>query len=293
MGNLIEGNIPYVSRSCINNGITRMCGNINLLNPKNTITIHAEWKQNYCAFFQDEDYVTDGMVAFLSSENLNKYNGLFIATLLSKLQYDGTGLMKSLNNLLIELPATNDGEPDWVYMENKVRELENKVRRKLYTSLPKLKPITTLNWREYKVGQVLQRVKIKSISPKIKLFTNGHVNVIGNTSINNGVIKRISISDIKYIHKSNCLSYGAKGGKFFYQKESWVSTDHVHMFVAEELNEYNQIFICTVLNKIIESKGGWSSSLESDIVDEIVKLPSTNDGEPDWVYMEKYIKNEI
>lgn len=73
----------------------------------------------------------------------------------------------------------------------------------------------------------------------------------------------------------------------------WASTDHVHMFASKKLNAYNSLFLCTILNKIIETKGGWSSSLESNIINESIKLPITKNNQPDWEYMEKYIKSTI
>lgn len=147
-------------------------------------------------------------------------------------------------------------------------------------------------WKDFKIGDVLKRKKIKSISSKIRKFGLGETCVIGNSSLNNGIVKMLDIDDQKYIHQPNSLSYGAKGGKFFYQFTPWASTDHVHMFISTKLNIHNQIFICTILNKIVEIKGGWNASLESNIVNEIIKLPATNDS-PDWEYMERYIKNKI
>ena len=293
ISNLIEGEIPYVSRSSINNGITRFCGNKDYINPKNTITIHAEWKENYCAFYQEEDYVTDGMIAFLSCEELNKYNGLFITTILSKTKYSGDGLKKSLNDLSIKLPVLYDGRPNWEYMSNEIKQLENEIKQSLYNIIPKLNDINTTTWKEFKVSAILKREKIKSISSKIKKFDMGKVCVIGNSSLNNGIVKMLDIRDYNYIHKSNTLSYGAKGGKFFYQLYPWASTDHVHMFASKKLNAYNSLFLCTILNKIIETKGGWSSSLESNIINESIKLPITKNNQPDWEYMEKYIKSTI
>lgn len=145
-------------------------------------------------------------------------------------------------------------------------------------------------WRLFKVGEVLGRNKIPSISKELRKFKNGNGNVIGNSQLNNGIIYNLEINDSKYIHSENSLSYGAKGGKFFYQKNKWASTDHVHMFVSNKLNENNQLFICTIMNKLISIKGGWCSSLESNIIDEYIKLPIDKDGAPDWKYMEDYIK---
>lgn len=148
-------------------------------------------------------------------------------------------------------------------------------------------------WRKFKVGEVLQRIPIKSVSKVLCEMNLGKTKVIGNSSLNNGVIDYVDISGeyMKYVHRGNVLSYGAKGGKFFYQKDQWVSTDHVHMFFNENLNEQNQLFICTILNKLLEIKGGWCSSLESNIVNEKILLPVDQTGNPDWDFMDKYIKS--
>lgn len=150
------------------------------------------------------------------------------------------------------------------------------------------------NWKEGKVSDILERIKgLKSISNRIRTFFEGNMPVITNTALNNGIGKLLNINDKKFIHDGNCLSYGAKGGKFFYQKYPWASTDHVHMFINKNLNEWNQMFICTLLNKIIEIKGGWGTSLESNILNETIMYPVNKYGLPDWEYMEKYIKNKL
>lgn len=146
------------------------------------------------------------------------------------------------------------------------------------------------NWKPFKIDDVIKREKIKSISKILQDLPSGNINVVGNSSMNNGVIAKININDKKYIHRKNTLSYGAKGGKFFWQETDWVSTDHVHLFSSPFLNKNNQLFICTILNKLIDIKGGWSSSLESNIVNEIIYLPTNSIGDPDWEYMENYIK---
>lgn len=161
---------------------------------------------------------------------------------------------------------------------------------KLLDSLFEKEKIDTTNWKEFKIGDILNRVKIKSISKIIRNFNEGNINIVGNSLSNNGIIKSLNINQNIYIHSGNSISYGAKGGGFFYQKNEWASTDHVHMFVNENLNEYNSLFLCTIINKIIFSKGGWSSSLESNIIYEKIKLPVKSDGSPNWEYMEEYIK---
>lgn len=146
-------------------------------------------------------------------------------------------------------------------------------------------------WKKFKLNEILKREKIKSISIDKRKFNNGPINVVGNSRINNGIIDKLEINDDKYIHIGNVLSYGAKGGYFFYQKYVWASTDHVHMFVCEKLNENIGLFICSIINKLIDKKGGWSSSLESSILNENILLPIDENGNPNWKYMEDYIKS--
>lgn len=145
-------------------------------------------------------------------------------------------------------------------------------------------------WKKFKVKDVLTREPIKSISSILKSQKSGDINVVGNSSLNNGVINKISLNDKSYLQKKNTLSYGAKGGKFFWQKEEWVSTDHVHQFSSPSLNENNQLFLCTILNYLLSIKGGWSSSLESNIVDEDIYLPVNEEENPDWKFMDEYIQ---
>ena len=65
------------------------------------------------------------------------------------------------------------------------------------------------------------------------------------------------------------------------------------MFTSQHLNKWNQLFLCTILNKIIEVKGGWNASLESNVINEIIKLLVNGQRKPDWNCMENYIRNKI
>lgn len=65
------------------------------------------------------------------------------------------------------------------------------------------------------------------------------------------------------------------------------------MFTSPHLNKWNKLFLYTILNKIIEVKGNWNASLESNVINEIIKLLVNGQGKPDWNYMENYIRNKI
>ena len=114
--------------------------------------------------------------------------------------------------------------------------------------------------------------------------------MVGNSAFNNGVIKKITIDDQTYIQPGGCLSYGAKGGKFFWQQKPWVATDHVHCFTSPFLTATNQVFLCTILNQLLALKGGWSSSLEANIIEEEIALVVDQSGAIDWKFMEHFVE---
>ncbi len=295
ISNLIEGQIPYVSRSSVNNGITRLCGNKDYINPKNTITIHAEWKENYCAFYQEEDYVTDGMIAFLSCEELNKYNGLFITTILSKTKYSGKGLKESLNDLSINLPVLYDGQPDWEYMsneikqlENEIKQLENEIKQSLYNAIPKLNEINTTTWKEFKVSDLFVNKKNKRYSKIFK--TIGATPFVSSTSVNNGIVKYVDLEP-NQLNAITVSTNGACFDCFWHDYDFCASTDVEILYPRFNITTNIALFICTCLAKW-KGKYSYKNKPKNGIVwKTFIKLPIKN-SQPDWEYMEKYMKNK-
>ena len=60
--NLVEGNIPYVTRTVSDNGYMGTCGNTDKVNKGNCITIGAE---TGVAFYQPVDFVAGNKVYIL------------------------------------------------------------------------------------------------------------------------------------------------------------------------------------------------------------------------------------
>lgn len=80
-------------------------------------------------FYQEDDFATGDHIIVCRSKKLNKYNALFLKTILDKERYKysyGRAFkMESLKNTNILLPAilvNKYYEPDWEYMENFIKE---------------------------------------------------------------------------------------------------------------------------------------------------------------------------
>lgn len=126
-----SGTIPYISRSAKNNGLSDFVSLFDIrknedyeLNKKNCITIGAE---GVYAFYQDEDFITGVKVYTLSNPKLNKYNAMFLITMLNiidyKYSYGRARTKNRIENEEILLPKNIDGNVDWDYMENYIKSL--------------------------------------------------------------------------------------------------------------------------------------------------------------------------
>lgn len=126
---LIEGSTNYVARAKNNNGVTKKCGN-EVKYQKNTITIHNEWSKKWVAFFQTDDYVTDGMIYVLTPKfEISEEIGLFIVTLLNNTYanlIDGSK-ENSIKEIQIFLPH-NENKPDWTCITEYMKNLKKNIK---------------------------------------------------------------------------------------------------------------------------------------------------------------------
>ena len=119
-------------------------------------------------FYQDEKFysVSHGRVNILIPKfDLNQQIGLFIATLLNKEQYRfsyGRAVYNSFaENIIIKLPANDNGEPDWNFMTNFIDELQSRERESgssLKDSLKTNNNKTSFSiekWKDFKFGDLL------------------------------------------------------------------------------------------------------------------------------------------
>ena len=68
--------------------------------------------------------ITDIVAGY--NDHINQYNGLFIATVLclERPKYSfGRKWKTHLKDTIINLPASEDGTPDWLFMENYMKSL--------------------------------------------------------------------------------------------------------------------------------------------------------------------------
>ncbi|HGO5824488.1 TPA: N-6 DNA methylase [Mannheimia haemolytica] len=134
---LLEGNeIPYIAAKKDSNGFQMMCErNDDFISKGNAIVFIqiGEGSAGYSLYQDDEFIGMNGKIACGYNENLDKYNGLFISTVLDLERYRYSFGRSWSGNRLYEtkilLPAklnkkTAEYEPDWKLMTRYIRSLD-------------------------------------------------------------------------------------------------------------------------------------------------------------------------
>ena len=95
-------------------------------------------------------------------------------------------------------------------------------------------------------------------------------------------------------HKGNTIGVNRNGSvaEAFYQSQPFCSTEDVHVFTPKfKLNPYIALFLTTLIRQE-KYRFGYGRKWGIDRMKKsIIKLPVTATGEPDWAFMEQYIKS--
>lgn len=141
----------------------------------------------------------------------------------------------------------------------------------------------------------LEAGKINNASSLKKADLAG-IEYIGATNRNNGCLFFVERDDIscQKVQKGNCIGFIKDGdgsaGYAIYKQEDFVSTVNVIYGYADWLNKYTGLFFVTAQN-LIKNKysHGYKRNYEHLKGDKVM-LPVNENGEPDYNFMEAYIK---
>lgn len=120
---VVEGNIPFITAKVGNNGLNRFIGN-GILFHGNRITIE---KIRLSAYYQPIGFYCSHDVSVIWNKHINKYNALFITTMImrnsDKYSYGRQAQLNVVKREYIMLPVTDDGQPDYVFMEQFIKDM--------------------------------------------------------------------------------------------------------------------------------------------------------------------------
>ena len=129
----VSGTVPYVSSSAINNGVDAFIGNTGRVRKcGNCITIANSGSVGK-TFFHDYEFIASDHVTILKSSYMNKYSYLFVATIAQELQkkysFNREINETRINREKIMLPVNDRGTPDYEFMEEYMKAIEQEMLR--------------------------------------------------------------------------------------------------------------------------------------------------------------------
>lgn len=293
---LADGNINYITRSAIDNGFSGTCGNEDHKNKGNCITIGAE---GFVAFWQSDDFVAGNKVYALRHPNMNEINGLFVCSALNALSdrysFADARVLDKIKVEIIKLPATSDGQPDWDYMESymkAVMEESEKSLEKLRKADDTKHLIDVSGWGKFRVGDLFDVSRPSSRSSQN--YNEGDMPFVASGNFNNGVTAYLQPKDDNDYDEGGCITVSAVDGYAFYQKDRFLGRggagSSIMMLRNYNLNELNGKYICTLIRKACSDWEYSNMGNKNKLTDTIIRLPITSTGEPDWQYMEDYMR---
>lgn len=298
----ISGDVAYISSTKNNNGIfsyvnppAKTKKGKKLIVYNNCLTLSNSGSVCYL-FYHNYDFVASDHVTVIWIKNrpLTLKIALYLKTIFEKIKYKHNFGREISNNRLrkekIKLPVDKYNNPDWQYMENYIKNLKSQIKFKpIYTkNNNNLKQIDMSKWGEFSFIDERLWTEIKRGERFVeKDRISGDIEYYSASQKNNSLTDRISNP---LFVKTNCIVYNTFAFAF-YVEGTFTASDEIQCFHNPKLNKYNALFITTIMNKSRYKYQFGRKAFLNKLSTETIKLPITQEGLPDWQYMENYIKS--
>lgn len=302
---LPNGDYPLISAKKIKNGVDTFV-NTQKVNDKHAITWNKQGDGGAgLSFYQPMNFANKSTVFVLRPKlELTKYHMLFIVSLLNKyygIFNHGYGLTKTrFKELTIQLPVSENDEPDWKLIGEYMLEIENNKLKKYLNYLEKrknqlkskiLEPLESKNWEQFYIGDLFKISSGKRLTQADMI--QGDTPFIGATSLNNGITNYVS--NINDSLDSNVLGVNYNGSvvESFYHPYSCLFTDDVKRFHLKDYpdNKHVLLFFKTIILKQKEKYMYGYKFNAKRMKRQSILIPINIEGKPDYEYMEQYMIN--
>ena len=315
----VQGDLPFVTAGEADTGVSAFIGNKVDVFAANTITIDMFGSAKY----RDYQYGADDHVAVVHTENLPKHAVCFIASAIHKVanagefHYGRNFYAKDAKDLMVSLPSSRTGEPDYEFMEKFIAELkalriaELKALRiaelKAYLTTTGLKDYTltteeeqiikdfeigNVEWGEFDVTKVFEVCNAGNILANEIVEGSGSTPYLCASRENNAVSSYISYRE-ELITEGNCIFIGGKTFVVTYQECDFFSNDShnltLRLYDSEHRTKLKQLYLATCVTKSLGHKYSWGDSVSNrKIQKDKILLPCIH-GQVDFSKMETFI----
>ncbi len=150
-------------------------------------------------------------------------------------------------------------------------------------------PFDTTSWQSFKLSDLFDISGTKTTKlDELESYGSGKYPYVTTQATNNGVAGFYNY----FTEKGNVLVIdSAVAGFCSYQAFNFSASDHVEKLTPKfRLNSYIGAYLATIINKERYRYSYGRKFNQTKIRNTVIKLPVDKNGNPDWDYMEKYIK---
>ena len=302
------GNVPYVTRTDVTNGIDMfICEQSSKykVDEGNVITIGLDTQT---VFYQPMSFYTGQNIQVIRHQQLDRYNAQFLIVAIKKLvkkfswgSYGAT--LTRLRKSKIYLPVNRDGEIDFQFMSSFMKQIEHDIlgttlavfKDRIGDNALKQRNLGGVNWADFYIRDVFLHMEVgksKGLNHLVK--SDGGISYLGATNQNNGVLCFVKSVD-SLVQKGNCIAFIRNGegsmGYSVYKSEDFIATSDMTLAYSEYLNKYTGMFITTIADRVRGKYNFGYKRSATRLAKEVLSLPVTPEGLPDWDFMEQYMRN--
>lgn len=292
-----DDGINYITRSKFNNGLKARVVRLDKfkVNPAGTISFGAE---NADFFYQTEPYITGNKMYYIDTTALSERACRFLksileATFTANYSFSDGMIPARIYDECIKLPTTPNGAPDWAYMESYMANLETRVAESLSllqaAKDAEKKKVDTREWGSFALGTLFNIVKGKRLT-KAEM-KSGKIPFIGSSALNNGCTAMIGNDKNQHPVNTITVCYNGSVGETFYQDQPYIALDDVNVLYPKfTMNRQIALFIVPLI-KGVSSRYDYIDKWKKEAMEaDKIYLPIDKNGDPDWDYMEEYMK---
>lgn len=293
----VENSVNFVARTAENNGVSSRVVTIDGVIPQKAGLISVAGGGSVLStFLQSEPFYSGRDLYTLEAKNdISDEAKIFVITVIEQNKYRysyGRQANKTLPDLELKLPVTKEHKPDWQFMEDFIKSLHHKP----LTTKNKVGQAAELNvtgWKEFRVGDLFDIHPTKALDGVTSDDCVGYgVPLVVNSADNNGVA---GLCDLNPTEDGGIITFSdtTDGNTFFYQPNPFVGFAHVQGMYPKtrKWSEGELLFICTMLMFDARGRYNYGRKMRRDtIADVMLKLPVDDNGNPDWRFMNDYMK---
>ncbi len=280
-----HGPTPLISSGASNDGFF---GRFNIKPKyKNVISVASTGSVGWAFYHGYDCCIDDNCLVLVPNDRLSDEKMLFLTLLINKdryrYMYGRQVTPKRIGD--IELPDF----PGYVD-DHKVPNISS------IQNVTKAAKISLNNqkWKSFRLSDLFSIERGRCGSAEKLLEKGDEISYVGAKKEDNGFMYKVLRSE-KYVTKGNCIVFIGDGqgsvGYSTYQENDFIGSTTLSMGRNENLNKFNAIFLITLLDKERFKYSFGRKWNGEKLKNTTIKIPVDKNNNPDWQFMEDYIKS--